>query len=88
MLDAVAGDARLARSHRLPATRADLLRRLDRPDEAAREYRRALGRVGTAPERAFLEQRLAEVSGPGAPPGERETSQTPRGSTGQGPDRE
>ena len=85
LLDALVGDARLARSHRLPATRADMLRRLGRPDEAAREYRRALDRVGTAPERAFLQQRLAEVSGPGAPPPEPGTSRTPRAATGQGP---
>ncbi len=43
------------------ATEADLLRRLGRFAEAARCYRRALERVGTAPERRFLERRLAEV---------------------------
>lgn len=69
VLDAVAGDIRLARSHRLPATRADLLRRLGRPVEAAAEYRRALERVGTTPEQTFLEQRLAEVAGSGERPG-------------------
>jgi RNA polymerase sigma-70 factor, ECF subfamily len=60
--DAVAGDPRLARTHRLPATRADLLRRLGRTREAAVEYRAALRLVGTAAERAFLERRLAEVT--------------------------
>jgi len=43
------------------ATEADLLRRLGRSDEAARCYRRALERVGTGPERRYLERRLAEV---------------------------
>jgi RNA polymerase sigma-70 factor, ECF subfamily len=65
VVDAVADDPRLARTHRLPATRADLLRRLGRTDEAAAEYRAALSRVGTAPERAFLQRRLAEVTSPG-----------------------
>jgi RNA polymerase sigma-70 factor, ECF subfamily len=44
------------------ATEADLLRRLGRSDEAARCYRRALERVGTGPERRYLERRLAEVA--------------------------
>jgi len=43
------------------ATEADLLRRLGRGAEAARSYRRALERVGTGPERRYLEGRLAEV---------------------------
>jgi RNA polymerase sigma-70 factor (ECF subfamily) len=43
------------------ATEADLLRRLGRFPEAARCYQRALERVGTGPERRYLERRLAEV---------------------------
>ncbi len=62
VVDAVAGDPRLARTHMLPATRADLLRRLGRLDEAAAEYRTALGLVGTSAERTFLQRRLDEVS--------------------------
>ena len=46
------------------ATEADLLRRLGRHAEAARCYRRALERVGTGPERRYLERRLAEVESP------------------------
>jgi RNA polymerase sigma-70 factor, ECF subfamily len=62
VLDAVADDPRLARTHLLPATRADLLRRLGRRDEAADAYRAALALARTAPERAFLERRLDEVA--------------------------
>ena len=51
----------LAGYHLFWATQADLLRRLGRFDEAARAYRRALERVGTGPERRFLEQRLADA---------------------------
>jgi RNA polymerase sigma-70 factor (ECF subfamily) len=47
----------------LPATRADLLSRLRRNDEAAAAYRRALELVPTAPEQRFLSRRLSEVSG-------------------------
>jgi RNA polymerase sigma-70 factor (ECF subfamily) len=63
VVDAVAGDRRLARTHVLPATRADLLRRLGRRDEAAATYRLALARVGNEAERAYLARRLAEVGG-------------------------
>jgi RNA polymerase sigma-70 factor (ECF subfamily) len=62
VLDAVAEDPRLARGHQLAATRADLLRRLGRDGEAAAAYRDALTRARTAPERAFLEGRLAGLS--------------------------
>jgi RNA polymerase sigma-70 factor (ECF subfamily) len=44
------------------STRADLLRRLGRPDEARSEYRRALELAHTEPERRFLQRRVAEVS--------------------------
>ena len=52
--------------HLLPATRADLLRRLDRRDEAAAAYREALALVTNEAERRFLERRLAEVTRPRA----------------------
>ncbi|TDV41728.1 RNA polymerase sigma-70 factor (ECF subfamily) [Actinophytocola oryzae] len=48
--------------HLLPATRADLLRRLGRGAEAAREYRAALALVTSEVERRYLTGRLAEVS--------------------------
>ena len=44
------------------STRADLLRRLGRTDEARNEYERALELAGSEPERRFLQRRLAESS--------------------------
>jgi RNA polymerase sigma-70 factor (ECF subfamily) len=43
------------------STRADLLRRLGRADEARTEYERALDLAHSEPERRFLERRLADV---------------------------
>ena len=54
----------LADYYLLPATRADFLRRLDRRDEAACGYRRALELAPTDAERRFLARRLSEVSDP------------------------
>jgi RNA polymerase sigma-70 factor (ECF subfamily) len=56
----------LERYHLLHATRADLLRRLGRRAKAAEAYRRALELAGNETERAFLESRLAEVTGTGS----------------------
>jgi RNA polymerase sigma-70 factor (ECF subfamily) len=44
------------------STRADLLRRLGRADEALAEYGRALELAHTEPERRFLQRRIVEVS--------------------------
>jgi RNA polymerase sigma-70 factor, ECF subfamily len=46
----------------LPATRADLLRRLGRTGEAASAYRAALDLATTEPERRYLARRVAEVT--------------------------
>jgi RNA polymerase sigma-70 factor, ECF subfamily len=46
----------------LPATRADLLRRLGRVDQARGAYQRALQLAPTDAERRYLERRLAESS--------------------------
>ncbi len=46
----------------LHAAKADLLRRLGHRDEAAAEYRSALSLGQPAPERRYLERRLAEAS--------------------------
>ena len=44
------------------STRADLLRRLGRSEQARAEYQRALDLASTEPERRFLRGRVAEVS--------------------------
>jgi RNA polymerase sigma-70 factor, ECF subfamily len=49
--------------HYLHSTRAELLRRLDRGDEARTAYRRALELVHSDAERRFLERRLEELGG-------------------------
>lgn len=47
--------------HLLPAARADLLRRLDRREEARAAYEEALSRVSNEAERKFLQRRLREL---------------------------
>jgi RNA polymerase sigma-70 factor, ECF subfamily len=59
--DDLAASGQLAGYHLLPAVRADLLRRLDRPAEAAEAYRAAIDQAGTESERRFLQHRLAEI---------------------------
>ncbi len=51
----------LATYHYFHAARADLLRRLDRPQEARAAYERALELVRSEPERRFLEKRVAAL---------------------------
>jgi RNA polymerase sigma-70 factor, ECF subfamily len=51
----------LDRYHYLHATRAELLRRLDRVDDACAAYDRALELVHSDAERRFLEERLREL---------------------------
>jgi RNA polymerase sigma-70 factor, ECF subfamily len=58
---AIADALELDRYHYLHATRAELLRRLDRTEEARRAYHRALELVHSDAERRFLERRLAEL---------------------------
>ena len=58
LIDQIRG---LDRHHLLHAARADLLRRANRPHEAARAYRVAIELARNERERAFLERRLAEV---------------------------
>lgn len=54
-------DERLPNFHMVAAARADFLRRLDRPVEAARWYRQAAQTADTAAQRRFLEGRLTEL---------------------------
>src|SRR6266516_3551769 len=53
----------LDRYHYLHATRAELLRRLDRVEDAREAYDRALELVHSDVERRFLERRRAELEG-------------------------
>ncbi|MEU0464496.1 DUF6596 domain-containing protein [Amycolatopsis sp. NPDC006131] len=64
---ALEGDRRLSGYHYLPAIKADLLRRLGRPVEAAAAYEHALRLTENEAERAFLADRLAEMREIGAP---------------------
>jgi RNA polymerase sigma-70 factor (ECF subfamily) len=61
LLDELRGHRELAGYHLLPAARADLLRRLGRPAEAATAYAEALELCGNEAERRFLARRLAEA---------------------------
>jgi RNA polymerase sigma-70 factor, ECF subfamily len=66
LVDALAASGALAGYRLLPATRADLLRRLGRNEEAADAYRSALALAGTGAEQRYLARRLSEVAGPGS----------------------
>ena len=61
LVDALAAAGDLDGYHHLHATRADFLRRLDRREEAAAAYRRALSLATNQAERTFLEERLAAL---------------------------
>jgi RNA polymerase sigma-70 factor (ECF subfamily) len=63
LVEALEASGALSGYHLLPATRADLLRRLERPAEAAAAYREALELAATDPERRYLARRLAETTG-------------------------
>jgi RNA polymerase sigma-70 factor (ECF subfamily) len=63
MVDDLERDGALAEYYLLPATRADLLRRLGRAEEANAAYRQARERAPTDAERRFLNARIAETAG-------------------------
>jgi RNA polymerase sigma-70 factor, ECF subfamily len=58
-------DPRLTSYRYLSATKADMLRRLDRSTEAALAYREALALADNAAEKRFLVGRLNEVTAAG-----------------------
>ena len=62
LVDRLEGSGELAGYHLLPATRADLLRRLGRSAEAANAYRTAVELAGTEAERRYLMRRLRAVA--------------------------
>jgi RNA polymerase sigma-70 factor (ECF subfamily) len=61
LADELARGGELKTYHLLPATRADLLRRLGRTDEAAAAYAEALELAPTDAERRYLVQRFAQT---------------------------
>jgi RNA polymerase sigma-70 factor (ECF subfamily) len=62
LIDAILAGGDLADYHLAHSARADLCRRLGRLDEARTSYERSLALARQAPERRFLERRLAEVT--------------------------
>jgi RNA polymerase sigma-70 factor (ECF subfamily) len=63
LVDKLEASGELSGYYLLPATRADLLRRLGRNAEAAVAYRVAIGLAATEAERRYLARRLAETAG-------------------------
>ena len=61
LVDGLAASGELAGYHLLPATRADLLRRMGDAERAADAYREAFALAATDTERAFLKARLEEL---------------------------
>ena len=61
LVDALAASGDLAGYHLLPATRADLLRRMGNSERAAEAYREAFALATTDAERAYLKGRLDEL---------------------------
>ncbi len=66
IVDALVASGDLDDYHLLHAARADLLRRLGSPADAAKSYERALALATNGSERRFLERRLHEVQGSAA----------------------
>jgi predicted RNA polymerase sigma factor len=61
-IDELAGDSRLAGSHRLDAVRAHLLERAERPEEAVEYYRRSAEQTSSTPERNYLLTQAARLN--------------------------
>jgi RNA polymerase sigma-70 factor (ECF subfamily) len=62
IVESLADSGELRGYHLLPASRADMLRRLGRLPEAAAAYEEARDLAGTEAERRYLERRRSEVS--------------------------
>jgi RNA polymerase sigma-70 factor, ECF subfamily len=67
LVAAIEDSGLLAGYYLLPATRADLLRRLGRRAEAAASYRAARDLAATDAERRYLDRRLTETTDPALP---------------------
>jgi predicted RNA polymerase sigma factor len=66
LVNSLAERGALAGYHLMPATRADLLRRLGRQTEAADAYGEALALAGTDAERRYLTRRQVDARAAGA----------------------
>jgi RNA polymerase sigma-70 factor (ECF subfamily) len=62
LVEAILGRGELADYHLAHSAHADLCRRMGRTAEARASYQRALDLARQAPERRFLEKRLAELA--------------------------
>jgi RNA polymerase sigma-70 factor, ECF subfamily len=62
LIDELGSSGELDSYHLYHAARADILRRLGRPEEAASAYRRALGLTSNAVERRYIRRRLRELA--------------------------
>jgi RNA polymerase sigma-70 factor (ECF subfamily) len=62
LVDQLEDEGALAGYRLLPATRADLLRRLGRHAQAAEAYQRSIELAATDAERRYLARRLAETT--------------------------
>jgi len=67
LADTIAAEGSLAHSHLLHATRADMLGRLGRSQEAAAAYRTAIEQAGNEAEGRLLQRKLADLTGPSQP---------------------
>jgi RNA polymerase sigma factor (sigma-70 family) len=61
LLEEIKDEPALAKYHLLPSVRADLLEKLERPEEAASEYKRAAEMTSNSQERELLLQRAERV---------------------------
>src|SRR6185437_5571970 len=73
-IDALGGSGELENYYLFHAARADLLRRLQRPAQAADSYRRALELVTNEIERTFLRDRLKDMESSISPRSQGESS--------------
>jgi RNA polymerase sigma-70 factor (ECF subfamily) len=62
LIDDIVRSGTLDGYYLLPATRADLLRRLGRTEDAAAAYRDAIRLIDAEPQRRYLQRRLSEVA--------------------------
>ena len=67
LIEKLEAEGSLAQYHLLHGSRADLLRRAGRFDEAAAAYRRALDLCSNPVESRYLQRRLSEVTRPRDP---------------------